>query len=85
MVGQFRTRARASMAPRAVQTEASRRRARPRRLSEVPWEDARLRSPYPHLVADDMGELDGLVIVDESGVPHTGQAAVGVARQYCGA
>ena len=37
------------------------------------------------LIADTLGELDGVVIIDESGVPKQGSSSVGVAPQYCGA
>src|SRR5262249_35336641 len=33
---------------------------------------------------DEMGEPDGVLIVDETGFAKTGQDSVGVARQYCG-
>jgi SRSO17 transposase len=84
MVGQFSTLERQSVEPIAVQTEATSIRAMQRSLSEVPWDEARMRHPYHHLVADDMGEPDGIIIVDESGFPKKGKASVGVARQYCG-
>jgi SRSO17 transposase len=84
MVGQFSTLARKSVEPIAVQTEATSIRAMQRSLSEVPWDDARMRHTYHQLVADDMGEPDGIVMVDESGFPKKGQESVGVARQYCG-
>jgi SRSO17 transposase len=84
MVGQFSTLERKSVEPIAVQTEATSIRAMQRRLSEVPWDDARMRHPYHHLVAADMGEPDGIIIVDESGFPKQGKASVGVARQDCG-
>jgi SRSO17 transposase len=84
MVGQFSTLERKSVEPIAVQTEATSIRAMQRTLSEVPWNDARMRHTYHQLVADDMGEPDGIIIVDESGFPKKGKASVGVARQYCG-
>jgi SRSO17 transposase len=37
------------------------------------------------LIADTLGEPDGVVIIDESGVVKQGTASVGVAPQYCGA
>ena len=38
-----------------------------------------------HLIADTLGEPDGVVLIDESGVVKQGSASVGVAPQYCGA
>ena len=36
------------------------------------------------MVADEMGEPQGMMIFDESGFVKKGQDSVGVARQYCG-
>ena len=55
MIGQFSPLARKSVEPIAVQTEATSIRAMQRSLSEVPWDDARMRHTYHQLVADDMG------------------------------
>jgi SRSO17 transposase len=40
---------------------------------------------YHRLVQDEMGEPDGVLIVDETGFAKKGQDSVGVARQDCGA
>jgi len=82
--GPCSTLARTSIAPIAVQTEAPSIRARQRSLSEVAGAEARMRHPYPPLVADDRGEAAGVIIVDERGLPQKGQASAGVARQYWG-
>jgi SRSO17 transposase len=84
MVGQFSTLDRKSIEPIAVQTEATSIRAMQRSLSDVAWDEARMRHTYHQLVADDLGEPEGIVIVDESGFPKKGQESAGVARQYCG-
>jgi SRSO17 transposase len=39
---------------------------------------------YHRLVQDEMGEPDGVLILDETGFAKKGQDSVGVARQYCG-
>ena len=39
---------------------------------------------YHQLVADAMGEPDGVLMFDETGFVKKGQDSVGVARQYCG-
>ncbi|MCP3996881.1 MAG: IS701 family transposase [bacterium] len=39
---------------------------------------------YQSLVAEGLGEPEGILIVDESGVAKKGKESVGVARQYCG-
>jgi SRSO17 transposase len=39
---------------------------------------------YHRLVQDEMGEPDGVLLIDETGFAKKGQDSVGVARQYCG-
>ena len=84
MRGQFSALERKSMEPIALQTQATSIRAMQRSLSDVQWDDAQLRHSYHHLVAEDLGELDGVVMVDETGFVKKGKDSVGVARQYCG-
>jgi SRSO17 transposase len=43
-----------------------------------------MRWNYHQLVANAMGEPDGVLIFDETGFVKKGQDSVGVARQYCG-
>jgi SRSO17 transposase len=43
-----------------------------------------MRWTYHQLVADAMGEPEGVLMVDETGFVKKGQESVGVARQYCG-
>lgn len=40
---------------------------------------------HQQMVADTLGDADGVVIIDESGIVKQGGASVGVAPQYCGA
>jgi SRSO17 transposase len=84
MVGQFSTLQRKSIEPIAVQTAASSVRAMQRWMSDVPWDDAQMLQIYHQRVANDMGEPDGVLIIDETGFPKKGKDSVGVARQYCG-
>jgi SRSO17 transposase len=39
---------------------------------------------YHQLVADDLGDPEGVLLFDETGFVKKGQESVGVARQYCG-
>ena len=48
------------------------------------WEDAPILARHQRLVAEGLGEPDGVVIFDGSGFPKQGTHSVGVARQYCG-
>jgi SRSO17 transposase len=39
---------------------------------------------YQRQVAEEMGEADGVLRIDETGFVKKGKDAAGVARQYCG-
>jgi SRSO17 transposase len=54
-------------------------------LGEGAWEDEPILVRHQRLVAESLGEADGVVIVDGSGFPKQGTHSVGVAPQYCGA
>jgi SRSO17 transposase len=49
------------------------------------WDDAALLAAHERLVADTLGEADGVLILDGSDVPKRGGHSVGVAAQWCGA
>jgi SRSO17 transposase len=54
-------------------------------IGEGAWDDDRILERHRQLVAADLGEPDGTVIVDGSGFPKKGERSVGVQQQYCGA
>lgn len=54
-------------------------------LGESSWNDELILRHREELVAEDLGEVDGVLILDGSGFPKKGEYSVGVARQYCGA
>jgi SRSO17 transposase len=84
MVGQFGPLERTSIEPLALHVEGGKVRARQRRVSDALWdEDAMLETSH-RLVQEEMGEADGVGIIDETGVAKKGHDSVGVARQYCG-
>lgn len=47
------------------------------------WEDAKVREELHRQVARDLGDPDGILILDGSGFPKKGKHSVGVARQWC--
>jgi SRSO17 transposase len=85
MVGQFSELDRTSIEPMALQVEGGNVRAMQRCISDAVWDDAQMLRTYHGLVDDEMGDPEGVVIVDESGFPKKGHDSVGVARQCGGA
>jgi hypothetical protein len=85
MVGQFSALEHKSIEPMALQVEGGKVRAMQRLVSEALWDEDAMRETYHRLVRDEMGEPDGVLIVDETGFAKKGQDSGGVARQYCGA
>ncbi len=53
-------------------------------IGQSPWEREWLLEQQQALVVATLGEADGVVLVDESGLPKQGNHSVGVGRQYCG-
>jgi len=84
MVGQLSPLARKSIAPMALRVPGGSVRGLQRFLSEVPWDEEQRRWPSHQLVAEEMGEPDGVLRFDETGFVKKGTDSVGVARQYCG-
>ena len=53
-------------------------------IGQSPWKAEPVLAIYQKLVAEALGEADGVVLIDESGVVKQGDDSVGVAAQYCG-
>ena len=53
-------------------------------VGQSPWQTDPAGLIHQGLVAQSLGEGDGVLLVDESGVVKQGQNSVGVASQYCG-
>ncbi len=53
-------------------------------IGQSPWECAGFRKKQQALVVETLGEPDGVILVDESGMVKQGAHSVGVASQYCG-
>jgi SRSO17 transposase len=48
------------------------------------WDDEPLRSALRRQVKNHLGQGDGVLVFDPSGMPKSGRESVGVARQWCG-
>ena len=84
MVGQFSKLERKSIEPMALQVEGGTIRGMQRFISDVVWDEEQMRWNSHQLVADEMGDPDGVLMFDETGFVKKWQDSVGVARQYCG-
>jgi DDE superfamily endonuclease len=84
MVGQLSQLERKSIEPMALHVEGSTIRGLQRFISDVRWDEEQMLWNYHQLVAEAMGEPDGVLMFDETGFVKKGKDSVGVARQYCG-
>src|SRR5262244_579480 len=84
MVGQLSPLERKSIEPMALHVKGGTIRGLQRFISDVSWDEEHMRWTYHQLVADAMGDPEGVVMVDETGFVKKGKESVGVARQYCG-
>src|SRR5499433_3524434 len=84
MVGQYSPLARKSIEPMARAVEGGRIRSLQRFLSETVWDEEQLLWNYHQLVAEALGDPEGVLMFDESGFVKKGKDSAGVARQYCG-
>jgi SRSO17 transposase len=84
MVGQLSPLERKSIEPMALHVQGGTVRGLQRFLSDVPWDEEHMRWTYHQLVADTMGDPEGVLMVDETSFVKKGKESVGVARQYCG-
>jgi SRSO17 transposase len=84
MSGQMSQLERKSIEPIALNVENAKVRAMQHFISDVVWDDARIISRYHSMASDDLGDAEGVLIVDESGFVKKGNDSAGVARQYCG-
>ena len=84
MVGQFSKLERKSIEPMALQVEGGTIRGMQRFISDVSWDEEQMRWNYQQLVAEELGDPEGVLMFDETGFVKKGKESVGVARQYCG-
>jgi SRSO17 transposase len=84
MVGQFSKLERKSIEPMALQVEGGTIRGMQRFISDALWDEEQMLWNYHQLVAEAMGDPEGVLMFDETGFVKKGADSVGVARQYCG-
>jgi SRSO17 transposase len=85
LVGRFSSLERKTIEPIAQHVEGSRSvRSMQRSLSDGVLDETHALQVYHHMVNDEMGESDGVLVFDESGIVKKGTHSAGVARQYCG-
>jgi SRSO17 transposase len=84
MAGQLSALERKAIEPMASHLEGGNIRGMQRFISDDVWKADEMRQTYHGMVADEMGEPQGMIIFDESGFVKKGEDSVGVARQYCG-
>jgi SRSO17 transposase len=75
---------RKSIEPMALQVEGSTIRGMQRFISDGLWDEEQMRWNYHQLVADELGDPEGVLMFDETGFVKKGKDSVGVARHYCG-
>src|SRR5207302_6403779 len=84
MVGQGRALERQAMEPLARHVDGGPMRGMQSCMSAAMWEEDPMRETSHGLVADEMGDPQGVLLVEEAGVVKKGRASVGVARPSCG-
>ena len=84
MVGQFSELERKSIEPIALVVEDGSVRSMQRSISDAIWDEENILLKYRSMVNEDMGDLNGVLIFDETGFVKKGYDSVGVAKQYCG-
>ena len=53
-------------------------------LRKARWDDAPILAAHRALVAETLGEAEGVLAIDGTDIPKDGHESVGVARPYCG-
>jgi SRSO17 transposase len=84
MVGQFSDLERKSIEPIALNVRDAQVRPLQRFISDISWDDNKIKQKYRSMVNDDLGDPNGVLIFDETGFIKKGDDSAGVGKQYCG-
>lgn len=84
MVGQFSDIERKSIEPIAINVQDAQVRSMQRFVSDVIWDEEKIKHRYRSMVNDDLGDANGVLIFDETGFVKKGDDSAGVGKQYCG-
>jgi SRSO17 transposase len=84
MGGQVRQLARKSIEPMALHVAGGTIRGLQRFLRDGVWEEEQMLWNSHQLVAEELGDPDGVLLFDATGCIKKGKDSVGVARPYCG-
>jgi SRSO17 transposase len=82
--GQMLELARKSIEPMAVALVGGNIQAMQQFISQGAWSDEEVLKIHRRAVAETLGQVDGILILDGCEFPKQGVDSVGVARQYCG-
>ena len=84
MVGQFSDIERKSIEPIAINVDDAQVRPLQRFVSDITWDERKIKQKYRSMVNEDLGDPNGVLIFDETGFPKKGDDSAGVSKQYCG-
>lgn len=85
MVGQFSEKIeRKSIEPIAVNVKDGQVRSMQRFVSDVIWDEYKIKDKYRSMVNADFGDPNGVLIFDETGFIKKGTDSAGVSKQYSG-
>jgi SRSO17 transposase len=84
MVGQFSDIERKSIEPIAINVGDAQVRPMQRFVSDVIWDEEKIKQKYRSMVNEDLGDPNGVLIFDETGFVKKGDDSAGVGKQYCG-
>ena len=83
MVGQFsKDIERKSIEPIALKVVDAQVRPMQRLVSDVIWDEEKIKKKYRSIVNEDLGDPNGVLIFDETGFVKKGDDSAGVGKQY---